>query len=83
MSTFNKNCIISLKGDIMSVREEIKMLLAKENITLTELAQEVSAKTNKKITVYSLSQKLLRGSIKYEEVRELVESLGYKIKFEK
>lgn len=67
----------------MSIREEIKILLAKENITLTELAKEASIKWRKKFTVNSLSQKLLRGSIKYEEVKELVESLGYKIKFEK
>lgn len=67
----------------MPIREEIKILLAKENITLTELAKEASIKWQKKFTVNSLSQKLLRGSIKYEEVRELVESLGYRIKFEK
>ena len=67
----------------MSIREEIKSLLAKENITLTELAKEISAKTNKKITVYSLSQKLLRDSMKHNEVKELLDFLGYKIKIEK
>ena len=67
----------------MSIREDIKSLLAKENITLTELAQEVSAKTNKKITVYSLSQKLLRDSMKYNEVKELLDCLGYDVDFKK
>lgn len=67
----------------MSVREDIKMLLAKENVTMTELAKDASEKLGKKFTVNSLSQKLLRDSMKYSEVKQLVETLGYKIKFEK
>jgi hypothetical protein len=67
----------------MSVREDIKILLAKENITLTELAKEISIKTNKKITMDGLSQKLRRSSMKYDEVKLLVESIGYKIEFVK
>jgi hypothetical protein len=67
----------------MSVREDIKILLTKENITLTELAKEISIKTNKKITMDSLSQKLRRSSMKYDEVKLLVESIGYKIEFVK
>ncbi len=67
----------------MSVREDIKILLARENITLTELAKEASIKWQKKFTVNSLSQKLARSSMKYDEVKELVEALGYQIKFEK
>ena len=67
----------------MSIREDLKSLLAKENITLTELAEEASAKTKKKITVYSLSQKLLRDSMKYNEVKDLLDCLGYEINFKK
>jgi len=67
----------------MSVREDIKILLARENITLTELAKEASTKWQKKFTVNSLSQKLSRSSMKYDEVKELAEAIGYKIKFEK
>lgn len=67
----------------MSIREDIKSLLAKENITLTELAEEISAKTHKKTTVYSLSQKLLRDSMKYNEVKKILDCLGYEIDFKK
>lgn len=67
----------------MSIREDIKSLLAKENITLTELAKEISTKTNKKITVYSLFQKLLRNSMKYNDVKEILDCLGYEIEFKK
>ena len=67
----------------MSVREDLKILLVKENLTLAEFAKIASAKHNKKITADSISHKLARSSMKYDEVKELVEALGYQIKFEK
>jgi hypothetical protein len=67
----------------MTIREDIKSLLAKENITLTEIAKDISKKNNKKVTVYGLSQKLLRDSMKYNEVKEILDSLGYTLKIEK
>ena len=67
----------------MSVREDLKILLVKENLTLAKLAEIASAKTNKKILADSISHKLARSSMKYDELKELVEAMGYKIKFEK
>ena len=67
----------------MSVRETIKILLAKENITLTELAKRISKRSKKNVKMDSLSQKLRKGTMKYEEAEFLAEVLGYKIKFEK
>lgn len=70
-------------GVIVSVREDLKILLVKECLTIAKLAKIVSQKTNKKITADSLSHKLMRSSMKYDELQEIVEALGYKIKFEK
>ncbi|MDD3435671.1 MAG: hypothetical protein PHC64_00810 [Candidatus Gastranaerophilales bacterium] len=67
----------------MSVREDLKILLVKENLTLVELADIVSKKADKKITANNLSHKLNRKSLKYDELKELVEAIGYEIKFEK
>lgn len=67
----------------MSVKETIKILLAKENITLTELAKELSEETKENIKMDSLSQKLRKGTMKYEEVELITKVLGYKINFEK
>lgn len=67
----------------MSVREDIKILLVQERMTLTELADELKNKTGKDYTVYGLSQKLQRSSMKYDEAKLIAEVLGYKIKFEK
>ncbi|MBR1424259.1 hypothetical protein IJ579_01700 [bacterium] len=67
----------------MSVSEDLKILLLKEKTTITELAALASKKSGKKYTVYGISQKLIRNSMKYDELKFLVEVLGYKIKFEK
>jgi len=67
----------------MAIREEFKAILALECMTMTELARLASEKGDKKYTMCSISEKLLRGTIKYEEVRFLAEILGYKVKLEK
>lgn len=67
----------------MAVREDIKVLLAREALTLTELAEILSQKTNKKFTVYGLSKKLLKSTMRYDEVKEIADCLGYEIDFKK
>lgn len=67
----------------MSVREDLKILLVKEKMTLTELAKEAQKVSGKKFTVHSLSQKLVNNSMKYDELKFLAEILGYRIRFEK
>lgn len=65
----------------MAVREDIKVLLARKCVTLTELAKRMSTKTNKNITVYNLSKKLSRGTMKYDEVKDIADCLGYELDF--
>ena len=65
------------------VKQQIKILLAQENYFLKELAQMLEAKTGKKYTLDSLSHRLARASITYEEMLDIAEILGYEIKFEK
>jgi hypothetical protein len=84
MSNFYQNSIIQTKSeDKMAVRKDIKVLLANEDITLTELARRLSLKTGKNIAMKSLSQKLSNETLKYDEVKLIAEVLGYKVKFEK
>lgn len=67
----------------MSVRTSIKMLLLQENMTLTELARIATETTGTKYTVDSLSRKLQNETMKYNEAETLINTIGYKIKFEK
>ncbi|MDD3436220.1 MAG: hypothetical protein PHC64_03600 [Candidatus Gastranaerophilales bacterium] len=67
----------------MSVREFMKMLLVKECMTLTELAKQASKVSKKKITVDSISRKLQKETMKFNEAEFLAGILGYKINFER
>ncbi len=63
------------------VKKQIKTLLAQEDMKLFELANAISEKTNKKCTPDSLSHRMARASITYDEMCIIAEILGYKISF--
>jgi len=63
----------------MTVREDIKSLLAKESYTITDMARDLTNKTGKKYTLKTLSQKLTNGTLRYDEYKNIVEILGYEI----
>ena len=67
----------------MGSNEDLRILLVKENMTITDLARLAQEVSGKKYTVYGLSQKLVRNSMKYDELKFLAQVLGYNIKFEK
>ena len=65
----------------MSVRTDIKTLLAENDVSITELAKELSKKTGKYYSQSNISQKLMRQTLKYEEAKLIGEILGYELKF--
>ena len=67
----------------MSVRKDIKVLLAKNNVKLKELAVEMSEKIGKKITADNISQKLRKGTLRYDDAMIIGDILGYDLKFVK
>lgn len=67
----------------MSANKDIRKLLLEENKTIKQLADMASQIAGKSITQYSISQKLNRNSMKYDEVQFLAGVLGYEIDFKK
>lgn len=67
----------------MGIYEEIKYLLAKENTTLTSVSKTLKQNGYEKLALSNLSRKIKKQTIKFEEVREIADILGYNIKFEK
>ena len=67
----------------MKTKEQVKSLLALENVSLTQVAQKMTEITGKHYSMQNLSQKLSRKTIKFEEVVLISQILGYEIKFEK
>jgi len=67
----------------MISREQVKILLIKENMSLTELARKMTDFTGKSYTQQGLSNKLSRNTLRYSEICNIAKILGYTIKFEK
>lgn len=65
----------------MSAQEHIKILLLKRCMTITKLAQEMTAVSGKKISRNVLSQKLIKGTLKYRELETICKVLGYKLEY--
>ena len=63
-------------------KEQIKSMVALSGITLSELAEKMTDKTGKNYSLSSLSQKLSRGSIPYNEVMLIADLLGFKVNYE-
>ena len=63
----------------MSAKETLKILLVKRNMTITKLAEILSEKTGQKYTRQSISSKLHRNSLKYDEMEIILQILGYRI----
>ncbi len=67
----------------MGANKDLRKLLLEENKSIKQLADMASEVSGKKITQYSISQKLNRDSMKYDEVQFLAGVLGYEIEFKK
>lgn len=63
----------------MTAKEYVKILLAKECLSLKELARLATENGNKKYTLDGLSHKLGRGTLDFEEFEFFAKLLGYEI----
>lgn len=65
----------------MKQNNEIKALCVKRGLTLTYIAEQLGKRLNKKYTVGNLSKKLNSDTIKYSEVKIILDILNYRIDF--
>lgn len=65
----------------MSVRKDIKLLLTENEITIAALAREMTKLSGHNYSRSNISQKLTRGTLKYEEAKLIGKILGYELKF--
>ena len=61
----------------MSVKEDVKYLLAKEAMTMKKLAELMKEKSGYPYNLKVISDKLARKTLKYEEFRLILEILNY------
>lgn len=63
----------------MSAREFVKILLAKECVTLKELAKVATENSDKKYTLTGLSHKMSKGTLDFNDVEFFASLFGYEI----
>ena len=67
----------------MSSKNELKILIMKEALTVQKLADMLSQKTGKTYTQRSLQNKIFLSSLNYDEMETIADLPGYEIKIEK
>ena len=67
----------------MNVRNEIKAYVIRTGMTMQQVVEELSDQYGWSDSVANLSAKLQRESIRYKEVLELADVLGYDIVWQK
>ena len=67
----------------MNIRNEIRAQIIRAGFTMQELVDRLSDEYNWSDSVSNLSAKLQRESIRYKEVVELADVLGYDIVWQK
>lgn len=67
----------------MNIRNEIKAQIVRAGFTMQELVDRLSDEYGWSDSVSNLSAKLQRESIRYKEVAELADVLGYDIVWQK
>ena len=65
----------------MGVKEEVKLLLAKEGMTMKHMAELMKEKTGYPYNLKVISDKLARKTLKYEEFKIILEILDYDIQY--
>ena len=66
----------------MSSREELKIIIMREALTVKKLAAMLQEKTGRRYTQRSLQNKISLSSLNFDEMEEIAEMLGYIIKIE-
>lgn len=67
----------------MDIRKEIKILATKEATSLTEIASQLYANKERRQALNLLTQKLRNNTIRFQEILNILDILGYQLKIEK
>ena len=67
----------------MALKDNLKALIIKSGWTMTQVVEELNKKYNRNTSVQNFSAKLKRESLKYTEVEEVLNIIGYSISWRK
>ena len=67
----------------MSLKDDLKALIIKSGWTMTQVFDDLNKRHDRETSVQNFSAKLTRESLKYTEVAEVLEIIGYEIAWNK
>ena len=67
----------------MTAKQDLKILLTKENATLTYAVEELAKSTGKNYKLKNISAKLRIDSLRYSEFKQIAKNFGYSIELVK
>lgn len=65
----------------IQIKNDIKSIMAKKGFNLNTLASAYAEKYGRKMTVQNLGNKINKGTIRYFEVLEIADILGFDVDF--
>lgn len=65
----------------MGLKEEIKGYIISSGWSITRIAEELNKRNGSEYTMQNLSNKIRKESLKYSEVLEIANIIGYDIKW--
>ncbi|KFX54987.1 UNVERIFIED_ORG: phosphoribosylglycinamide formyltransferase [Clostridium botulinum] len=65
----------------MELKDEIKAYIVSSGWSITDLNKELNKLNSTEYTVQNLSSKIRKGSLKYSEVLQIAEIIGYEIEW--
>lgn len=63
----------------MPLKEDLKAIIIKSGWTMTSVVEELNKRHNTNTSVQNFSSKMIRGTLKYSEVEEVLDIIGYDI----
>lgn len=67
----------------MALKDDLKAAIVKSGFTMTQVVEQLNSKYDRDISIQNFSGKLRRESLKYAEVEEILDIIGYSIVWEK
>lgn len=68
-------------GDVMPLKDDLKAIIIKSGWTMTSVVEELNKRHNTDTSVQNFSSKMIRGTLKYSEVEEVLDIIGYDIEW--
>ena len=65
----------------MGLKEDIKSYIVKKGWTVTKIVEELNRRNEKQQTVQNLSKKINKETLRYDEVLEIADIIGYRIEW--